>query len=153
MKFDFFEKFLPKQKGVMLVAFGIIIGLMLLFLDKNGLNTENYASTEENNESYITTLENRLENMINNIEGVSDTKVMITLKSSSEVIYALDKDENREKHVIVGNEPVYVKEYLPEIEGVAVICKGGNGAVIKEKITELLSSLLGIYSNHIYVTD
>ena len=153
MKFALLEKYMSKNKGVTLVALGVIIGLLLLFIDKNGLNPSPTIPNQGDSYSYTEELESRLERMINNIDGVSDTSVMITLKSSSEVIYALDKEENREKHVIVDNEPVYVKEYVPEIEGVAVICKGGNSAIVIEKVTELLSSLLGIYSNHIYVTD
>ena len=78
---------------------------------------------------------------------------MITLKSGTEFVYASDGNEVNEKHVIVDDSLVYIKEYLPQIEGVAIVCKGGNNPNIKSKITELICSVLGLYSSHVYVTE
>ena len=134
--------------------FCLILGLILIFSDKNKQEISNNISDYTDFiEVYTTKTENKLADLIKEIDGVSTPKVMITLKSETEFVYASDGKETNEKHVIVDDNLVYVKEYLPQIEGVAIVCKGGSNPVVKSKITELVSSVLGLYSSHVYVTE
>ncbi len=145
---------IKRKKGVLFLIIGIILGIILLLVDTQGtassLSTEN---TELTSDDYINSLEKKTEDMINKIKGVSEAKVMITLKNSGEQVFALDSTETNKKHVVVDNGLVCINELVPEIEGVAVVCNGGDNAIIKQKVTELLCSLLGIYSTHIYITE
>ena len=145
---------IKNRKGVLLLIMGVILGITLLLVDTHGtsdsISTEN---TEITSDDYINLLEKKTEDMINKIKGVSEAKVMITLKNRGEQVFALDTTETNKKHVVVDNGLVCINELVPEIEGVAVVCNGGDNAVIKQKITDLLCSLLGIYSTHIYITE
>lgn len=148
-----FER-LKNKKIITLLIFGLVLGILLIFLGNTPSNeNKNNLQTREKNNEYTDQLEDRLEDMINNINGVSDAKVLITLKSSCEYVFASDNSNTSEKHVIVEDGLVQVKEYMPEIEGVAVVCTGGNNTVIQSKITDLLCSVLGIYSTHVYITE
>ena len=150
----YFLEILKKKKGIVLLVVGIFLGLFLLLTDtqssKQALSQEDVGiSTDE----YVCTLEEKTEELINRINGVTDARVMITLKNSGEQVFALDGSESNQKHVIIDDSLVCVNEYMPEIEGVAVVCNGGDNALVRQKITELLCSLLGIYSTHIYITE
>ena len=144
-----------KNKKILLILIGCILLGLILILIGSGANGDKETKEDfnDNINEYTDTLENKLEKMINSIAGVSESKVMISLKSGSEYIYAADDNTNSEKHIIVDNRLVYVKEYLPQIEGVAVVCKGGDDTVLKTKITELVCSVLGLYSTHVFVSE
>ena len=139
---------------VLVLVLCLIIGVILVLSDKNNENTYNSSSDYTDFiENYTTKIENKLASLIEEVEGASSPKVMITLKSGTEFVYASDGKESTEKHVVVDDNLVYVKEYLPQIEGVAIVCKGGNNPTVKSKITELVCSVLGLYSSHVYVTE
>jgi len=143
---------IKNKKGVILLVFGLVIGIILVMSDiKPNKNTT--TQNTQNTDNYIENTELKLENLINEINGVSDTKVMINLKGGNGVAYTDSASSKDGIPVIVDNRVVYAKEYLPKIEGVAIVCKGGNNAIIKEKITELVCSVLGLYSTHVYVTE
>ena len=78
------------QKIVFLIAC-IMLGLSLIFA-VSGI--ENQEQNQENNESdeqlfeYTAKLEEKLSNTVSSISGAGNTKVMITLDSSFETIYA-----------------------------------------------------------------
>lgn len=133
---------------------GIILGILLLLTDAQSSKvSQTNQKTNLSTDDYVSSLEKKTEDMINRINGVTDAKVMITLKNSGEQVFALDGSDANQKHVVVDDGLVCINELVPEIEGVAVVCNGGDSAVIKQKITELLCSLLGIYSTHIYITE
>ncbi len=147
-------EFIKEKKGILLLIIGMMLGLGFLLLDvKNNSREQPTEYTASYTDAYINTLEQKTEEIINKIKGVSEAKVVITLRNTGEQIFASDSSDANKKHVIVDDGLVCINEYMPEIEGVAVVCNGGNNAVVKEKITELLCSLLGIYSTHIYITE
>ncbi len=142
-----------KKKGVFLLAAGLLVGLLLVFSDSDTSKKADHTNRAEYIEKYVQKTEENLEMLIEKINGTSNVNVLVTLKSGNEYVYASDASDSSEKHVIVGSELVYVKEYLPELEGVAVVCKGGDDPVINAKITELVCSVTGLYSTHVYVTE
>ena len=143
---------IKKHKTFLIILLCLSVGILMVFSDSKTtpkISESNTTDTEE----YTTDLENRLEELINQISGVSSAKVLITLEQTNEYIYASDDSDTSQKHVIVNEALVYVTENLPKIKGVAIVCKGGNNDVTKRKITELTCSLLGIYSTSVYVTE
>ena len=146
--------FLKTKRGIIFLIIGLLIGLLLVLTDKTSTQKNSSSSnTEYSPQDYTASLEIKLEELINQISGVSNTKVMITLKSSNEIIYAEENSLSGNNTLVVDGNPVYIKEYMPEIEGVAVVCNGGNNPIITEKITQLLCAVLGLYSTHVYVTE
>ena len=87
------------------ILFFIGIGL-IMYSDKDSESVT--ASTDASlevittdifsEESYMTALEKKLTDMINSLNGVSNVKVMITLKSTSEKIYASKTEEKTSQH-------------------------------------------------------
>ena len=44
-----------------------------------------------------------------------------------------------------------VKKLCPKVKGVLVVCRGGNDAVVKEKITDAASALFGVPKGRVEV--
>lgn len=132
---------------------------------------------EDNLEGYAAGLEERLEKILSKIEGAGDVKVMITIRSSEELI--VEKDipltrssisevdaqggsrfstdiDNAEGTIYVtdanGTETPYVKQIIqPEIEGVLVVTQGGDNILIRENISEAIKALFGIDEHKIKI--
>lgn len=139
---------------------GLLIGTALL-IASNFLPQKSDTDPETYTIQYYTEiLEQRITNLCNNIHGVQDATVLLTLECSSEYVYAQNATENGQgsgawDYVIIqqgsGEETILVTEIYPKIRGVAVVCTGGDTAEIQSTITELLSASLGISSHRIRV--
>lgn len=101
---------LNKNHLLILLLIGILLVVIAIPTDNGQIQLE-----------YGTDLEKRLENILKDMEGVGNVKVMITLK----------EDES--------------------VEGVAVIAEGGNNAVIVRNITEVVQALFDVDSHKIKV--
>lgn len=152
-------------KTKVLVVLGVI-GILLILISeidfspnkaKQDLPTNDYVS-------YVNNLDKELTEIISNIEGVGNCKVMITLKNTSESVYAKNTDisssdsssSQNDEYVIYngvnGDSPLLLKENFPVIEGVAVVCSGGDNVKIQEQIKKCVSALFNISSNRISVS-
>ncbi len=89
---------------------------------------------------------------------------MITLRSTSESIYAKNTENSQStgsssqnsEYVIYdggnGDSPILLQENFPDIEGVAIVCSGGDNIAVREKIIQCVSALFNISSNRISVS-
>lgn len=136
------------------------------------------SSISMSGEDYCEKLENRLEALLSKVDGISDVEVMITLKSTSESVVLTEvsyeksnrkdtagtggvlSEENiyRNDSVVVyekdssGNTiPYVVKENVPQIEGIAVVARGGDEVQNILKITNALQALFNIDAHKISV--
>lgn len=156
------------KKIKIIVAVGLI-GIVLIFAsdllgrDADAKKTQS-VSKNLSYDDYSQQLEDKLSNLISSIDGVGDCKVMITLENTSESVYATDveiKNDNssinqKDEYVFYdsdsGEAPVLIKEYLPKIQGVTVVCTGGDNTAVKEKIIQCVTSLFNIPTNRVSVS-
>ena len=179
MKLDylnFLENILHKNKYNFFLVLGIA-GVILIAVGNGmpGSAVKENKSDISNNE-YRIQLENEITDLLEQMQGVGDVKVMITLQSGAESIYAQQKkiSENNQKNsgekntqentqstyeneiVIVSdqnvNQPLIEKTVLPEIQGVAVVCSGADDIAIISAVTNTVSVVLNLPTNRIYVT-
>lgn len=127
---------------------------------------------------YEQDLETRLLEMVEKIEGVGKAKIMVTLENSVEYIFAQEKREktdkindyqekvplktqernDAEKKLILVDGPNGRRQALvrtqvqPKVKGVVVVCQGGENFLVAQRVTSLLTTVLGISSNRVYVT-
>lgn len=155
------------KKVKIIVAVGLIGMVLILVSDvltKNNDNKEPVDNTNMTYEDYTNQLEYKLVDVISAISGVGECKVMITLTSSAESVYAtnneMKSDDNstnqKDEYVLYdasgGEAPVLIKEYLPQVQGVTVVCSGGDDIVTKEKIIESVTALFNIPANRVSVS-
>lgn len=176
---DIFKKLSADKKTMFIVLAGIIGVLILVaseFIPEGEKAKEDEEEIQvseyniENHYEYAEMLEKKLTDLISSIEGAGATKVMLTLESSSEAVYAqndkTDMESNYENSEKISKENDYVliktdsskeealllKIIQPEVKGVAVVCEGGDSIYVQQKIIETISAVFDINASKIKVT-
>lgn len=166
MKENLKKMFNSKQLKTKVLVIAGVIGVILILLSEISFDSPNKNTeiTHGDYVAYLNNLDDELTDIISKINGVGACEVMITLKNTSEGVYAQNTEistddssssENNE-YVIYNGEngdgPILLKENLPEIEGVAVVCSGGDNVAVREQIIKCVSALFNISSNRISVS-
>lgn len=169
-----------KKKQLLIVCLMIGILMMLLSSLMNGSNKKTYKNLENGFDvnEYQLELEKRLLNIVEKIEGVGKAKIMVTLENSVEYIYAKEirekkdrvndyqdktplktqeRNDEEQKLMLVdgpgGRRQALIKtEVQPKIKGVVVVCQGGDKPLVNQQVTNLITTILNISSNRVYVT-
>lgn len=121
------------------------------------------------------TLEQRLSEMVSQIDGAGRSCVMVTMDSTREAVYAQDLREtedtssssesgrttesgniSREQtHILMdrgsGEEPLVEKQIEPQVRGVMILCEGAENPVVEQRVTEAVNTVLGIPASRICV--
>ena len=173
-------KFAVKEKNKkILITLGLFAGIVLIissfFSAGNNKNTSgnlniksDLSKTDAN--YYINIQEKKLCEILKKINGVSEPFVMLALESSSEYIYASKQSVKEsvskngeiiqrdvQKDIILyedekkSKSPILVKEIQPKIKGVAIVCKITGGADLRLKIINLVSTVLNLPADKVYV--
>lgn len=177
-----------KDSFLILILAGILLFIIILPTEqKEELNQEKQSGIDiiekqettntKEDESYEKKMEDKLGKAIQYIEGVGQTKVIITYESSAETIIEKDKDIDQSKIIEKDNqggereeefykntedtiyetssngdqEPYIVKTILPKVEGVVIICQGGGSKTVEKNLTEVIQALFGIEPHKIKV--
>lgn len=147
---------------VILVVLGVVFVLLSGSFTGGGSKTENTTSLDQT--SYTQALEQRLQKTVSSMDGVGNCKVMITLEKSGENVYAknseskrgADSGSSKEDYVLYdknsSESPLLLSAYLPNVQGVAVVCSGGDNPAVQQKIITTVSALFGIPTNRISVS-
>ncbi len=161
------EKNLPKKTVVMIIgAVVILAGLTLseLTARKSKTDKENPVSAED----YIESTEKTLEKLLSDIEGAGKVRVMLTVDTCYENVYAKSYDTKGEKtengsgnelseeYIIVkkgsnNEECLVIKVYEPTVKGVAVIAEGADSIKVKTAITDTVCALFNISTAQVSV--
>lgn len=143
-------------KGLGFLLFGLAVGIMLLFL--GGVDEKESvpagAVEQFSFETYEKNLADRLESMIDRLDGVSNTHVMLTIDRS----YAQELAGEAGKYLTIreadgGQGTVTVSSQAPIVKGVAVVCKGGNSPDKQKEIINMVSALLDLPTHKIFVSE
>jgi stage III sporulation protein AG len=169
-----------KKHGTLLIIGALALaGLLLLssfFSDTNNNSPTPSDNTDNNTEEFVKNTENRLKNLLEQIEGIGKCDIMITLESGFEYVYAIENNTNENETYDKNNssektqksadteevyktirdgsneKPIIIKELNPVIRGVAVVCQGGGSTGVKSAIIEMLSTVLGISGDKISIS-
>jgi len=147
---------------------GLAAGALLIILSfaTSGSNARSDASDNARIDSaaFVREQEEKIKEISSRIDGVSEPFVMITLTNSSQHVYAVRENikensrggDNIQREVsrdiiFSGEQPILIKEIEPRIKGVAVICKGVSSPEMQLKIINLVSTVLNLPTNRVYV--
>ena len=164
-----FAKTVIKYKYIIVVA---VVGILLLSFPTGEKELKSSASTGGMSEFSLAEFEKRVENILQSCHGVGRTKVILTVKSGPESVYAKEErystgkqedgkstDESRDGDskpsiLSVGSgreEPLVIKQVYPKFRGAVVVCDGADDIKVCGDITEAVSSLTGLTSDKISV--
>ena len=185
-----------KDKWLILLAVGLII-LILTFPSgsgsdkggeakprtaaelREGLVTEPgeaVTTAAKAERTYEEQLEQRVKQILKNVDGVGTVDVMIVLKSSEEKVLRVDRNtsdssteevdsgggtrkitasEQQESTILTGQgentAPIVEKELKPEIEGIIISAQGGGSPTVKAEISGAMEALFDLPPHKIKV--
>lgn len=178
------EKLFHTNKFKNIVIYTGILGMLLIFISgffktSNSSEIPVIPNDKNSSETYARTLEKNLREIICSIKNVGNIKILVTLETDSESIYAVEEKNNNEqtednfdgettrrrtsndiekKYITIrdvngAERALKITEIQPKIKGVVVICDGGGNIEIKKKIIETVTTALNISSKKVYVTN
>ncbi len=134
------------------------------------------GGTENTEEEYAGYLEQRLTETLSQISDVGKVKVMITLKSSSELVVEKEEPVKRsttnesdsqggsrivsqmetEENTVYRtegstSEPYVIKTLPPQVEGVVVVAEGAGNGTVNRTIVEIVQALFGVEAHKVKV--
>ena len=158
--------FLKKHKYVLVV---VLVGVLLMNLP-SGTNGDTSDSEVFESKFDIDKFESRIEKTLYECEGVGRAKVVLSVESGPESVYAKDaKKSQREQPegVVVESDsdmkpsimsegagkesPIKIKEMYPEFRGALVVCDGANDVNVRRIVIDSVSALTGLKSDSISV--
>lgn len=136
-----------------------------------------YDHQEAEESAYSETIENKLEKEFAKIDGVGRVEVIVTMKTKGEIVLNKDKPYNssntleeddqggtrestdvqqQEATVLVrrsdgSEEPMIIKELLPEVSGILIIAEGGDSPIVKNNLINAAKVLLDLPAHKIEV--
>ncbi len=117
----------------MLIAFGGT------FFDKK---SDEQAEAEQ---AYIERMQNKIVSVVQSMDGCGKAEVAISCSAECGKQYAYNTAADGSVSVsLVNGQPVVVRELLPEIYGVVVVCEGASDPVVRMKITQVVVTLLDV---------
>ncbi len=143
----------------------ILVGVLFMIIPSANDNKNKKEITK--NEALSINYEDDLEEILSQISGVGDAKVMLTYSSSFEKSIAYEKNfnENEKKDgdsvinetssqnnvVLSDGEPFVIKEIYPKIQGVIVVSKGADDILVKQDIIDAVTTALNIAPHKVCV--
>ena len=154
--------FAGKYKYIVLI---IAAGFLLMTFPAGEKSGKEEKRTETFN---LQAFEKQVERALSECEGVGRCKVMLSVNSGPESVFAKEARESRRedersresdtdtKPSVVnggsgGESPVLIKELYPEFRGAVVICDGAGSSALRGKVVEAVSALTGLRSDRISV--
>lgn len=169
-----------KKKIYWLLSLAVICGISLIAMSgiekKETVNKDeinNITQEELSNESSKTALEEKLKNILSQIEGAGELDVMITYESSEEIQPAfntnttmeetkeVDKQggertvttssENKTMITSSANDPIVIKTNQPKINGVIVVATGAKDLNVKETLYSAVQTALQVQGHQVEI--
>lgn len=153
------RELMKKYRYVLLV---LLAGILLMLLP--GKKTEKTVSKSETLSFSLADTEQRMADVLRQIEGVGRVKVMLTLKSGSTLQLAEDNSSTqrdaelrRDSEVVTLNrgsgqqEVVITQETYPVYQGAVIVCDGAASSTVRLAVTEAVAVLTGLPSDKISV--
>ena len=157
------------EKRVRVLAVLGIVGVLLICLSEfiSFTPKKEDIQTETQITDFCENTEEKLEAILAQMQGADRVRVLVTLESSDEKIYAADaktdtksgadsqQKSTDEKYVLIdksnGDDGILLKTNAPKVKGVIVVCDGGDDPSVVKQITDAVSAALGIGANRISV--
>ncbi len=151
----------------------------VLETDPVGMQAPAFPAAAAPAASYEEQLEQRVKEILKDVDGVGQVEVMIVLKSSAEKVIHVDgsssvsvteeedsgggtrriqSQEENSSTVLVSDEggssgthPVIEKELYPEISGIVITAAGGGNPTVRAEISSAMEALFGLPAHKIKV--
>lgn len=161
-----------QNAGPVKIMIVILSGILLLLVscgdlfEKKEMDPEKSTSVRKESEpgddvqDYRNMMEEQVRSILEKVDGVGNVDVMITLRASKEKVTlkdnTIDAERREEETVLIQDEndntsPYVIREVEPKIEGILIVCEGGDRAALQREIIDGISALFSVESHKIKV--
>lgn len=164
---------MDKQKWIVCILVGILLLVIAIPVESEENTSEQKREKTEKEEittgQYEQQMEQRLEEIIGQMEGVGAVDVMITLEDEGESVVAQDinrktdtteqqeevrrETSTEESTVFSGDIPYETKVKAPQIRGICIVAQGADSNETKVKIYEAVQALFSIEAHKISIVE
>lgn len=150
-----------KYKYVLVV---ILAGLALLLLPKSGGEADTKGleadGTLSRTEFDLEAMERRLEEVLSEIKGAGEVRVVLSVTGGSRQVIAQDvkrtEREGSNSAVVISKgsgveDTVLLQEIYPQYQGALVVCSGGDDPVVRLKLMEAVAAITGLGTDKISI--
>ena len=159
---------LKKYKYAVLI---LLLGIALMLLPFGKKEEAPEAEVQEDtltDEAYAQALEQRLEDMLCQVSGAGQVRVMLTLQTGSRTEYQTDTQTSEDtgaeetrrseerKTVILSEGSAYDKAAVsavqyPRFQGALILCQGADQSTVRLSLVNAVAALTGLSSGQITV--
>ena len=159
-KLGHIKEFFYKNRAVALV---VLLGVLLMLLPTGKTETkqpQQEATVSQPRES----LETRLEQILSQVSGAGNVRVLLTQERGETSVYQLDLQEvtdgdrreiRQDTVTVTGSdrqqEGLMTQVEAPRYRGAVVVCQGGDNPTVRLSVVEAVSGATGLPSNRITV--
>ena len=131
-----FKKLFSMKKEVLAIIFlsGVLLLVIAMPTGKKTSNAASFSEEEGEWDDYERRLGKELSGILQQMEGVGEVEVMLTLT----------REEEKQDFF-------YTKNEVPGVQGVLVVAQGGENPMVKQKILEAVKALFQIESHKISI--
>lgn len=165
---------------LLIILIVTVIAINVIWKDEKSdtdiTNTSNkkLANIEEENLSTNNSLEEKLENILSNMNGVGNVDVLITYNETEEIVPVYNKTDKKsvtnetdsaggvrvteetdaQQEVVYQNDEIIVQKTVsPKIEGAIITATGANNASVKANIISAVEAVTGLATHKIQVFE
>lgn len=141
IKFKWLEKLKNIKHIEIYIAVIFVVVLLLIYLSNSGSSSKSKSLTKSTYQdemtitSYVSNLESNLQDVLSNINGVENVKVMITLDMSN---------------VSVENSKININTF-PPIKGIIITAKGLNDTARRLKVLHAVEAVVDVTNGNIEI--
>lgn len=145
------KKLRDKLYAIRLPLAALAAGLVLLLLTgRSGETTPQPAESQE--PDTIRTEEQRLEKLLESVDGVGNASVLLSYESSAETEYVMSESEAVIVSAGSGKQEGLVRcTRYPDYLGAVIVCDGGDQAAVRYEVTQATARFTGLSSDRITV--
>ena len=154
------KEFFYKNRAVALV---VLVGVLLMLLP-TGKTEAQQPQRQETVSEPRESLETRLEQILSQVSGAGNVRVLLTQERGETSVYQLDLQEvtdgdrreiRQDTVTVTGSdrqqEGLLTQVEAPRYRGAVVVCQGGDNPTVRLSVVEAVSGATGLPSNRITV--
>ena len=159
-KLGHIKEFFYKNRAVALV---VLLGVLLMLLP-TGKTEAQQPQRQETVSEPRENLETRLEQILSQVSGAGNVRVLLTQERGETSVYQLDRQEvtdgdrreiRQDTVTVTGSdrqqEGLLTQVEAPRYRGAVIVCQGGDNPTVRLSVVEAVSGATGLPSNRITV--
>ena len=159
-KLGHIKEFFYKNRAVALV---VLLGVLLMLLP-TGKTEAQQPQRQETVSEPRENLETRLEQILSQVSGAGNVRVLLTQERGETSVYQLDLQEvtdgdrreiRQDTVTVTGSdrqqEGLLTQVEAPRYRGAVIVCQGGDNPTVRLSVVEAVSGATGLPSNRITV--